>query len=206
MTMNILVADDHPMVLKGLSSALTAAGHKVTAIASLDTLFQQLTKSTEHKFHLLLLDYHFPDGKVIDILKKVSIDESAIDESTIVAILSGMTDPEEILNLLEVARADLFISKTIDIDDLLNAVSQLEEKKPEVAMIWNLEQKKFLHTIEQFPKGTVLSPKEREVFMLLKQGMLDKQIAESLNRSIHTIRVQIRAIKRKRGSLRRTQI
>jgi len=199
--MKILVADDHPMVLNGLTFALKSSGHDVSTAASLDALLQQLTVHSESHFNLLLLDYHFPDGKVTDVLQK-----SLLDDSVIVAVLSAMTDPEEILHLLEVTRTNLFISKTIDIDDLLNAISQLEDNTPDSAMIWNLQQKKFLRTAEQFPKGSVLSPKEREVFMLLKKGMLDKQIADSLNRSIHTIRVQIRAVKRKRGSVRRTEI
>ena len=42
--------------------------------------------------------------------------------------------------------------------------------------------------------------------MLMREGLLDKQIAERLHRSVHTIRVQIRAIRRKRGSSRRAEI
>jgi len=40
--------------------------------------------------------------------------------------------------------------------------------------------------------------------MLLRKGLLDKEIAESLHRSVHTIRVQVRSIKRKRTVIRRS--
>ncbi len=57
-----------------------------------------------------------------------------------------------------------------------------------------------------FPRHTLLTQKEREVFMLMRKGLLDKQIADELGLSIHTVRVHLRAIKRKRGHNRRFEL
>ena len=99
-----------------------------------------------------------------------------------------------------------FEGGAIDMNDLVYVVQQLEQIKIKKPLIWNLEQHKFFSIAEHFPKGSVLTPKEREVFMLLRKGMLDKQIADNLKRSIHTIRVQIRSIKRKRPFSRRSEL
>ena len=199
--MKILIADDHPMVLSSISSVLEDNGHSVTTAASFYELQALFKQGTQNSWDILLLDYHFPEGKITDLLEQSSLPSNAI-----IAILSGMTDPEDILFVLETAQADLFIPKTIDMNDLVSVIPQLKLKKEKKPLIWSLEHRKLSSIAEQFPKGTVLTPKEREVFMLLRKGMLDKQIADKLNRSIHTIRVQIRSIKRKRPLSRRSEL
>lgn len=48
-------------------------------------------------------------------------------------------------------------------------------------------------------RQALLSPKEREVFHLLGQGMSCKEIAGSLGKSVKTVDAQCQAIKNKMG-------
>jgi DNA-binding NarL/FixJ family response regulator len=118
-----------------------------------------------------------------------------------------VTDTEEALFVLEHSEARAFVSKEVDLDDLDDALRRVAAfPEDESTWVWRSEQRAFVPSGEAFPRESTLTPREREVFMLMREGLLDKQIAERLHRSVHTIRVQIRAIRRKRGSSRRAEI
>ena len=197
--MDILLVDDHPMVQHGLSSVLRAAGHPVTAAADCAAARPALDGGG---FDLLLLDYHLPDGSGLDLLREFS---GRLPPR--VVLLSGATDTEEILFALERSEARAFIPKDIDLEHVAEALRQVEQfADDDSTWVWRCEQQLFVPSDEAFPRESSLTRKEREVFMLMREGLLDKQIAERLNRSVHTIRVQIRSIRRKRGSSRRAEV
>lgn len=147
---------------------------------------------------LALLDYHLAEGNIGGLLAA-----SACREISCVVILSGMTDPEDILGALDQG-AHAFIPKSIEPGDLAPALEEALAHTPG-KVIWSTQQKRFGPAETAFPKGSTLTPKEREVFRHLRRGLLDKQIADQLQLSIHTVRVHLRAIKRKRGANRRAE-
>ena len=197
--MEILLVDDHPMVRHSLTAVLRAAGHKVTDAADCAAARPLLD---EGGFDLLLLDYHLPDGSGLELLREFA---GRLPARTVV--LSGVTDTEEALFVLEHSEARAFVSKEVDLDDLDDALRRVAAfPEDESTWVWRSEQRAFVPSGEAFPRESTLTPREREVFMLMREGLLDKQIAERLHRSVHTIRVQIRAIRRKRGSSRRAEI
>ena len=145
---------------------------------------------------------HLPDGSGLELLREFA---DRLPGRTV--LLSGVTDAEEALFVLEHSEARAFISKEIDLDDLADALGEVMDfNDDDSTWIWRSGQRAFVPSGEAFPRESTLTPKEREVFMLMREGLLDKQIAERLHRSVHTIRVQIRAIRRKRGSSRRAEI
>jgi two-component system response regulator DevR len=197
--MEILLVDDHPMVRHSLTAVLRAAGHGVTVAADCAEVRPLLE---DGRFDLLLLDYHLPDGSGLELLREFA---DRLPGRTV--LLSGVTDAEEALFVLEHSEARAFISKEIDLDDLADALGEVMDfNDDDSTWIWRSGQRAFVPSGEAFPRESTLTPKEREVFMLMREGLLDKQIAERLHRSVHTIRVQIRAIRRKRGSSRRAEI
>jgi len=197
--MRILVVDDHPMVMQGIAASLTRGGHEVSTARDVPSAREALKRSPG--LDLLLLDYNLPPGNGADLL--------ADPEVTVpprVAIFSAMTDPEDILAALELG-AHAFIPKSIEPDHLLRALEELPglDSEGEVGWLWDTSQALYVRASVAFPRGSVLSPKERKVFMFLRKGLLDKQIAEELGLSIHTVRVHIRGIRRKRSTRRRAE-
>lgn len=193
--MNILVVDDHPMVLQGIGAALSARGHQVGLARTLEQACSLLRSPV---YDLLLLDYNLAEASGADLLQA-----GGVTLPPCVIVLSGMTDPEDILSALELG-ATAFLPKSVELEQMLLAV----EEGPGLdrsGHIWDMQRGGYQPASEAFPRGTVLSPKEREVFMQLRRGLLDKQIADQLSLSIHTVRVHIRAIKRKRGNPRRQE-
>jgi DNA-binding NarL/FixJ family response regulator len=193
--MHILILDDHPMVLSGLAATLRARGHRIDTARDAASALALIAQTPPN---LALFDYHLAESNVEQLLANPAVRTIAT-----IVILSGMTDPEDILGALEEG-AHAFIPKSIEPDDLGTALEILADTAAR-PLIWKTEAGQFIPVENAFPKATTLTHKEREVFRHLRRGLLDKQIADQLGLSIHTVRVHLRAIKRKRGSSRRAE-
>jgi len=193
--MRILIIDDHPLALQGIQFCLNSADFSVTTAASLEKAVLAL----QQPFDVLLLDYHLNEHNALELLN-----DTSITLPSLVLLISGMSDPEDVTHCLSFPSVTGFFSKQSDLSDLVPAIHLLPELDCSFPWVWSSIHHNFTSLDQAFPEHTFLTPKERCVFMLLRKGLLDKEIAESLSRSIHTIRVQIRSIKRKRTVIRRS--
>lgn len=197
--MHILIADDHPLLLHGLSGLLAQRGHTVATVADIPEAIGLLT--SEAGFDLLVLDFNLPTGPASLLLRN----HAAILPPRIV-VLSGILEPEDVLDVLDLG-ACVFLPKCIDTMAMIGILERLDGlAEVKGGYVWDVAHHRLVAAHDLYPKGTVLTTKEREVFMLMRKGLQDKQIADSLELSIHTVRVHLRAIKRKRGSRRRHEV
>ena len=198
MPLSILFVDDHPLVVSGIAGLLHSHRHKVQAARNLAEARAVLQ---EQEFDLLLLDINLGQENGLTLL------ESPPPRlPPCVIVLSGTTEQEWIFRGFELG-AFGFIPKSIEPDELVLAIESMltHERLPEAGWVWDTQQKAVVNAHMCFPKETILTHKEREVFMHMREGNLDKQIADLMGLSIHTVRVHIRAIKRKRGHNRRLE-
>ena len=199
--MRLLLVDDHPLVAAGLRSALAQLNVEVILAHSLAEARERLLDET---FDSWILDINLPDGIGTKLFQESDLSDRRPQKCL---LLSAATDPDDIAMALDEG-ATAFVSKSINFQDLIKAIEQFLRMPiplPE-AQIWDRARATFVPARIVFPRGTVLSPREREVFTLMREGLHDKEIAYRLGRSIHTIRVQIRAIRRKRGKTRRAEV
>jgi len=193
----VLLIDDHPLVLSGLGGLLQGCcAHVATA-----KRLEDAARLIEHEspFGLVLLDINLGRQNGLTLLE-----HPPANLSKKVILLSGVTEQEWIMQGFALG-AHAFITKSIEVDEMLVALKAvlLKARLPNSGWIWVSEKREPVDARQVFPKHTVLTLKEREVFAQLRQGKLDKQIAEELGLSVHTVRVHVRAIKRKRGNTRR---
>ena len=194
---HILIVDDHPLVLAGIAEVLQARGYRV-ARARDSAQARELLRAGE-RFEAALLDISLGQESGLELL-----DGTRGKLADKVILLSGLTEQEWILKGFE-AGAIGFIPKSTEMEQVVEAVGALLEAKPLPASgwVWSAPLGKLVDAREFFPAHTLLTPAEREVFLRMRDGKQDKQIADELGRSIHTVRVHIRSIKRKRGHNRR---
>ncbi len=197
--MRCLIVDDHPLITKGFAAALIGELKGATVDVAHD-LKGAREAIANQRYDLAIVDINLPDGRAHQLF---SLTELAGKYPSYSLLLSGSQDRDDVLSALQ-AGATAFISKTVDFSDLMLAVSELLALDPAAGPYWyDMPGRKFLPARHLFPRGTALSPKENEVYGLIREGLSDKEIAYRLNRSIHTVRVQIRSIRRKRGETRR---
>lgn len=196
--LEILLIDDHPLIVSGIAGLLGAAGHFVRAVRN---LADARTALAELSPAIVLLDINLGSENGLDLL-----DRDALPTSTRVIMVSGISEQELIFHGFE-RGAFGFVPKSVEPDSLLAAIADMAARDAQDAngWVWDAQQRQCVPAHEFFPRATILTPKEREVFMLLREGLLDKQIADRLGLSIHTVRVHLRAIKRKRGHNRRSE-
>ncbi len=193
---NILLVDDHPLILSGVSVLLEHAGAKVSTAKTLD---EAGTLLSTQKFDLTLLDINMGVGQGLEL-----ITDTFREHLGRIVLFSGVTEQEFIFRGYSLGAIG-FVSKNTEPSELLQALTCIVDTLPpeDAGWVWCPQRHALVESNHYFSRESLLTAKEREVFMLLREGLPDKQIADALSLSVHTVRVHIRAIKRKRGHNRR---
>lgn len=118
----ILVMEDEPSVQDLLKMCLEADGHMVVTA---DTVKSAQNWLKEMKFDLAVLDLCLPDGTGIQVCSQIKEDPKT--RSLPVIILTGNSSNEARIKSNLEAKADLFLNKPINPDDLKGAVKTMLE-------------------------------------------------------------------------------
>ena len=189
-TIRLLIADDHPLVRRGLRSLLgTHDGWEVCGEACTGTEAVQMVK--ELRPEILITDISMPDMGGFDAIRQIH----AFDPNIGILMLT-MHDSETMLRGAMEAGAHGYVLKS-DLDNrLIDAVEALCEGRAFFSPgISQTVMKNFIrgeHTGTQDPN--VLTPRQREVLKLLARGKSNKEVASELGistRTAETHRLQI---------------
>lgn len=193
--MRFLIVDDHPLVSAGLESSLKMEWPS-SSISIASNLAQAKTLLRTQEFDAAIVDINLPDGQGGQLFSDPELAGHYPRHSL---ILSGSNDRDDIFAALS-RGATAYVSKSADFKDLMQAVCKLSALDPESGPYWyDTAAGQYVPARNLFPRGSVLSTREHEIYSLIRDGLSDKEIAFRTGRSIHTVRVQIRSIRRKRG-------
>lgn len=179
--MNLMIADDHPIVLSGIKELIRNNNtfQIVAEATDTKTLFERLQ---EHIIDILITDYSMPNSEHIDgitMIKKLQREYPSLK----IIVFTQMANPA-LLNALVIAGVDgILLKKDIlsDIHRVLNVVKNNQKYLSE--SVNSLLPNQGKNTL--YP-----SVKELEVLRMLASGMSVSKIAEHTNRSIKTISTQ----------------
>jgi two-component system nitrate/nitrite response regulator NarL len=192
----VLLADDHPMIASALELLLRGTDYQVVGRAR--TGKEALAQIDEVKPDLVLLDVNMPDGSGIDVLRKL---RKAGEERPIVLLTAGLDDPQLI------AADDLepngVVLKTSDPALLLECMDQVLEGKTWVDPEIVDRTKAARHRVSSLPP---LTPRERELVELVRQGLRNRDIAARLGVTEGTVKVYLHSIFDKVGVASRTEL
>ncbi|TVT59875.1 MAG: sigma-54-dependent Fis family transcriptional regulator [Sedimenticola thiotaurini] len=121
MTNRLLIIEDDDSLNQMLQLHFEEQGFLVEGVNRCD---QGLEKLKQSAYNLLLLDQQLPDGKGIDLLKRIS-DES-LDQTVI--MMTGQHDLELAIEAIKLGAAD-FIHKPIKISELQHVVDRVLENQ-----------------------------------------------------------------------------
>ena len=114
----ILVVEDNEKNMKLLRDVLQATGYR-TLEAS--TGGQALMLATEHGPALVLMDVRLPDMDGVEALRRLRMDERTASIPVLAVTAQAMKGDRE---RFEEAGFDGYVSKPVDIDELLTTVEQ----------------------------------------------------------------------------------
>jgi DNA-binding NarL/FixJ family response regulator len=197
-TINILIADDHPVVRDGLVAILTTqtdfevvgeAGNGTEAVAQVQALQPDV----------LLLDLEMPVLDGVGVLRRLR--EQQVQVRTIV--FTAFDTDERILTAVQ-AGAQGYLLKGVPRQELFNAIRIVHGGG---SLLQPIVASKLLQRVSQEPVPPLepLTPREEEVLDLLAQGLQNKEIAQKLIISERTVKFHVSAILGKLDAGNRTE-
>ncbi|MBL1407833.1 response regulator [Sphingobacterium faecale] len=175
---NIVILDDHPIVLEGLKSLLL--NHSATIAVQTFSSALNFNKFMEERpsVDILLLDINLPDGNGLDICKHLQVQHPSIK----VIALSNQIEQSIIRQMFDNGACGFLLKSTPSekiISSILDALQGQIVMDPEVMRI--------LTTPIQTKTFPALTKREKQLIALLAQGKTTSTIAEELFLSKFTI-------------------
>ncbi len=197
----IIVADDHPLFRDALEATLTrhVSGVGVFTTGDLTSTIKKLEEKRD--VDLVLLDLNMPGAEGFSGLIYLRGEYPAIP----VIVISASDDDDTIRRSISLG-ASGFIPKSCTPDDMHKAIQQVL-----IGAIWVPDN----HVLEKegnddeileiASRLSTLTPQQMRVLMMLKEGLLNKQIAFELAVSEATVKAHVSAILQKLAVNSRTQ-
>jgi len=194
--MRVLLADDHPMIAAALDVLLRGSDYELVgrARSGSDTVAQV----QRLKPHLLLLDVNMPDGSGIDVLRQLR----GLRRAPLVILLTAGMDDTQILTADKLGPEGMVL-KTSDPALLLECMERV--RKGERWVDPEIEERTRLAK-ERASRAPALTPRERELVDLVRQGLRNRDIASQLGVTEGTVKVYLHAIFDKLGVDNRTEL
>ena len=182
-TMKLLVVEDHPVYLEGLSFVLNKLSQnvKLTCVNTLHKAQDVLINNID--FDLILLDLSLPDNSGLLLLNHLKTHHLFIP----VAVLSASEERCDIQASLA-AGASGFISKGSRSDELLSAIHRILDGEIYLPSFYSEQS----HPIEKSLPS--LTPRQKEVLALLAEGLPNKRICQRLHLTEHTVKSHLKSL------------
>jgi len=169
------------------------------------TVAEAVRLATQYRPTVVLMDFHLPDGTGADAAQRIL----ALVQSTAVVMLTAETG-DEAIGLSIAAGATGYLPKSLAARHVVEAVRRAaagEVVLPIGMLARALEHAKRAsqRRVQALETGAQLTPREREVLMLLGQGLDNRVIAERLGVAYSTVRTHVQALIEKLGARSRLE-
>jgi len=177
MAVKILIVDDHPLVVEGLKSLLAdSEGIAVTGTAA--NAVDAISFLKNNEVDIAFLDINLPDISGIELCKKIKEQFPSVKSLA----LSTFSERAYVSRMIQNGACGYLI-KSSGREDILEAIRQVQLGG--YFMNVNFDQNPVT---ENAPKTIpFLTRREKEVLLLIAEGMTNPQIAEKLFVSVTTV-------------------
>jgi len=188
----ILVADDHPVVRKGLQMCL-ARQPDLVIVGEAGNGPEALQKTQELAPDIVLMDINMPGLSGLEVTQEIH----RLNLKVKVLILSVYSNKEYVFKIIQ-AGAHGYVSKEAPPEDLLRAIETVQSGdsffSPEIARAALSQMVNNGGKTEPCPQ---LTAREREVLVLIAEGQSNKEIANRLGIGVRTIETHRERIMRR---------
>jgi two-component system, NarL family, nitrate/nitrite response regulator NarL len=180
-SIHIVLIDDHPLVSAGINTMLKAESW-MQLIATLKSAKEAIDYFTNHSADIVLLDISLPDEDGISLCKKIK----KIQPEIKIIGLSSASDPG-IINALLLNGAHGYLLKNMERIELIEAIEMVLKGKLYFSTEANNKLLERLHQANTSATLPLLTRREKEVLLLLSNGLNGPAIAEKLFLSPFTV-------------------
>ena len=176
MTAKILIVDDHPLVVEGLKSLL-ADSKEITVIGTTSNAFDAVDFLKNNEVDIVFLDINLPDINGIDLCKKIKDQFPDIKSLA----LSTFSERAYVSRMIQNG-ASGYLIKSSSKEEILDAIRQVQAGG--YYMNVSFEQNTAVSSPKTIP---FLTRREKEVLLLIAEGLTNPQIANQLFISVATV-------------------
>ena len=200
MSTKVMIADDHNLIREGLKQLLEFDG-SIEVVSEAANGVECLDKLEDFVPDILLLDINMPEKNGLEVLDEIKKKEYDIK----VLILTVHNELEYLLKAVDIG-VDGYILKDSKSDELKRAIQSVlsGENYIQASLIPALNNRLANRDIDK-DKIDSLTSRELEVLIQVANGMINKEIATSLNISERTVKNHVSNIFKKIDVSDRTQ-
>ncbi|MDA3812910.1 MAG: response regulator transcription factor [Candidatus Cloacimonetes bacterium] len=177
----ILVADDHPIVRKGIVQVLKHIS-KTFLMDEVDNARDAILKASKNDYEIIMLDISMPKGGGLDALDQIM----KIKPHSKILMLSVYDNKQYIIRALKNGACG-YLTKTSAADELEDAIKKVRSGGK---FLSSAVAEKIAYMLEdniEQPKHENLTNREFQVFCLLAEGKATGDIAKELCLSTKTV-------------------
>ena len=194
----ILLADDHPFLRTGLRALLLSSHHKI--IGEVDNGRDALSAVERLNPEIVILDVSMPELDGIQVLEQL---RTSGDQRRIVLLTAALTDR----HLLRAVRSEVngIVLKTGAEDHLIRCLDTVA--RGQKAIPRDLMERALALAMQpsESPLDS-LAPREREIALLVGNGLRNREVAARLSMTEGTIKVYLHEIYQKLGVSNRLEL
>lgn len=192
--MRILLADDHALFLDGLRNLLTL--HGVQVVGTARNGLEALEKTLQLRPDIVLMDMRMPGCDGITATRLI---KSEWPECKIIILTTSTEEPD----LLEAIRsgANGYLLKSLETDPFLSYLQGVMRGEAAIArelsaILWKevANQDDTNIPLRDNLRAADLTTRQIEILQLVAQGLTNKDIAQTLSVSEHTIKYHLSEI------------
>jgi len=190
-TIRLMIVDDYPLFRECLASVLTER-ERFRVLDVVESRQDALHKIKEHQPDVVLVDQNLPNQMALELTRRITRHYSHVR-----VLILGLTETEEeILTYVE-AGASGYVLKEASIDDLQVAIDLVVRGEtvcsPRVVHSMFSRLAELARQSEEI-ESLALTPREMEILQLVAEGLSNKQIADRLFLSLHTVKRHVHNI------------
>lgn len=202
--MQVLVVDDHPLIVDAVRFALESIRPEAVVIEA-DRLSEACRIVASARIDLALLDLKLPDSQGVESIHRLR----DVAPDLPIAVFSGTADPDTMVQMLD-AGAMSFVPKALPRAALMHALSEVLSGRsflPDGLIDERLAPIASGGRAGRHGRGGGydLTDRQLEVLALMVRGRSNKAICKRLSISENTVKVHVTAIFRTLGVSNRTQ-
>jgi DNA-binding NarL/FixJ family response regulator len=183
--LRILIADDHTLLRQGLRRILESRSD-FTVVAEAGSGLEAIELARQHQ----------PDVAIIDVAMKElnGIEATAAvlrcSPRTAVLMLSMHSDERYVMRAVKAGARGYLLKDSVE-EDLIRAILLIQRGtaffSPAVARLFQDARSRLSQATQVEDRYDLLTERERQVYQLLAEGNSNKEIANRLNLSLHTV-------------------
>jgi DNA-binding NarL/FixJ family response regulator len=204
---SVLVVDDQPLFSSGIAMLIDAQ-KDMRCVATAADGQAALAEVALKKPDIVLMDLRMPGLSGIDATREILAHGTA-DDTPRVIVLTTLRQDDVVVQALE-AGASAFLTKDATTEQVLTSIRTVHsgDAIPDLAETLTLVAEMGGETSPARRQETIdaLSPREREIFLLVARGLSNSEIAMAAYVSEATVKTHIAAILRKLDLRSRVQV